>query len=117
MTSNRVPPGAGAGPVFDPVNAFWPPQPPPGGTLRHRGWRCAKIDLPALEGSWAGAFGLPQFIPSSYWGYAVDGNGDFVVNYWGEQRIFSHVDGHEIQYWSASAWYPGSSGYYWYVTF
>ncbi|MBI1788567.1 MAG: DUF2760 domain-containing protein [Acidobacteria bacterium] len=24
-----------------------PPQPPPGGTLRHRGWRCAKIDLPA----------------------------------------------------------------------
>jgi membrane-bound lytic murein transglycosylase B len=35
-----------------------------------------KIDLPALEGSWAGAFGMPQFIPSSYWGYAVDGNGD-----------------------------------------
>jgi membrane-bound lytic murein transglycosylase B len=35
-----------------------------------------KIDLPALEGSWAGAFGMPQFIPSSYWGYAVDGSGD-----------------------------------------
>lgn len=35
-----------------------------------------RIDLPALEGSWAGAFGMPQFIPSSYWGYAVDGNGD-----------------------------------------
>jgi membrane-bound lytic murein transglycosylase B len=35
-----------------------------------------KIDLPALEGSWAGAFGWSQFIPSSYWGYAVDGNGD-----------------------------------------
>ena len=32
-----------------------------------------KIDLPALEGSWAGAFGMSQFIPSSYWGYAVDG--------------------------------------------
>jgi membrane-bound lytic murein transglycosylase B len=35
-----------------------------------------KIDLPALEGSWAGAFGMSQFIPSSYWGYAVDGDGD-----------------------------------------
>lgn len=35
-----------------------------------------KIDLPALEGSWAGAFGWSQFIPSSYWGYAVDGDGD-----------------------------------------
>jgi membrane-bound lytic murein transglycosylase B len=35
-----------------------------------------KIDLPALEGSWAGAFGMPQFIPSSFWGYAVDGSGD-----------------------------------------
>ncbi|HEY6000256.1 MAG TPA: lytic murein transglycosylase [bacterium] len=35
-----------------------------------------KIDLPALEGSWAGAFGWSQFIPSSYWGYAIDGNGD-----------------------------------------
>lgn len=34
------------------------------------------IDLPTLEGSWAGAFGMPQFIPSSYWGYAVDGSGD-----------------------------------------
>lgn len=35
-----------------------------------------RIDLPALEGSWAGAFGMPQFIPSSFWGYAVDGSGD-----------------------------------------
>jgi hypothetical protein len=25
-----------------------PPQPPPGGVLRHRGWKCVKIDLPAL---------------------------------------------------------------------
>ena len=27
-----------------------PPQPPPGGILRHKGWRCIKVDLPALQG-------------------------------------------------------------------
>jgi hypothetical protein len=27
-----------------------PPQPPPGGLLRHKGWRCTKIDLPNLQG-------------------------------------------------------------------
>ena len=27
-----------------------PPQPPPGGLLRHKGWRCLKVDLPALQG-------------------------------------------------------------------
>jgi membrane-bound lytic murein transglycosylase B len=33
-----------------------------------------------IKGSWAGAFGIPQFIPSSYVKYAVDGNGDGRVN-------------------------------------
>jgi hypothetical protein len=27
-----------------------PPQPPPGGILRHKGWRVVKVDLPALQG-------------------------------------------------------------------
>jgi hypothetical protein len=27
-----------------------PPQPPPGGVLRHKGWRCTKVDLPAIQG-------------------------------------------------------------------
>jgi membrane-bound lytic murein transglycosylase B len=35
-----------------------------------------KIDVLDVTGSWAGAFGIPQFLPSSYWHYAVDGNGD-----------------------------------------
>lgn len=45
-----------------------------------------KIDssspVPALDlkGSWAGAFGISQFIPSSYVSWAVDGNGDGKVN-------------------------------------
>lgn len=34
------------------------------------------LDIHELKGSWAGAFGLPQFIPSSFLTYAVDGDGD-----------------------------------------
>ncbi|MFH0806332.1 MAG: lytic murein transglycosylase [Candidatus Brennerbacteria bacterium] len=34
----------------------------------------------ALRGSWRGAFGFPQFRPTSYLAYGVDGNGDDVVD-------------------------------------
>ena len=34
----------------------------------------------SVKGSWAGAFGFPQFIPSSYLKYGVDGNGDGAVD-------------------------------------
>jgi len=34
------------------------------------------FDPLAIKGSWAGAFGLCQFVPSAYVNYAVDGNGD-----------------------------------------
>ena len=34
----------------------------------------------SVKGSWAGAFGLCQFIPSSFVTYAVDGDGDGVVD-------------------------------------
>lgn len=40
-----------------------------------RGWNPCNI-----RGSWAGAFGLAQFLPSSYLYYARDGNGDQVVD-------------------------------------
>lgn len=33
-----------------------------------------------IRGSWAGAFGISQFIPSSYMNYAVDGNGDGTID-------------------------------------
>jgi len=34
------------------------------------------MDPFAMKGSWAGAFGIPQFMPSSYVIFAVDDNGD-----------------------------------------
>lgn len=39
-----------------------------------------KINISSLYGSYAGAFGIPQFIPSSYLSYAKDGNGDGVID-------------------------------------
>lgn len=42
--------------------------------------KISPIPVNDLMGSWAGAFGIPQFLPSSYIKWAVDGNGDGVVN-------------------------------------
>lgn len=41
-----------------------------------------KSPIPVTEiyGSWAGAFGMSQFLPTSYLSWAVDGNGDGVIN-------------------------------------
>lgn len=38
------------------------------------------VDVMELRGSWAGAFGISQFLPSSYMSWAVDGDGDNIVN-------------------------------------
>lgn len=44
----------------------------------------------SLKGSWAGAFGLSQFLPSSYSNWAVDGNGDGSIDLFNvEDAIFS----------------------------
>ena len=40
------------------------------------------IDLETMKGSWAGAMGQPQFIPTSYLAYAVDEDGDGHRDIW-----------------------------------
>jgi lytic murein transglycosylase len=40
------------------------------------------IDPKMMKGSWAGAMGQPQFMPSSYLKYAVDFDGDGVKDIW-----------------------------------
>lgn len=38
------------------------------------------IDIFSLYGSWAGAFGISQFLPSSYLNWAIDGNKDGIID-------------------------------------
>src|SRR5437762_11024027 len=40
------------------------------------------IDAPSMVGSWAGAMGQPQFMPSSYLAYAVDFDADGRRDIW-----------------------------------
>jgi lytic murein transglycosylase len=44
------------------------------------------VPLSQFNGSWAGAFGHTQFMPSSFWRLAVDGNGDGIKNIVGEPK-------------------------------
>ncbi len=39
----------------------------------------------ALRGSWAGAMGHPQFLPSSYLAYGIDGDGDGRADIWNSE--------------------------------
>jgi membrane-bound lytic murein transglycosylase B len=43
-------------------------------------YHSGKIDVINLKGSWAGAFGLSQFLPSSYTRNAVDGDNDGIID-------------------------------------
>lgn len=62
------------------------------------------IDPLSLKGSYAGAMGFPQFIPSSYREYAVDFDGD------GRRDLVNNVTdaiGSVANYFSAHGWQPG----------
>lgn len=63
-----------------------------------------ELDLLAIEGSYAGAMGMPQFIPSSYRAYAVDFDLD------GHTDLFSDlpdVVGSVANYLARHGWQPG----------
>ncbi len=50
------------------------------------------IPLDQLKGSWAGAMGQPQFMPSSYLRFAVDVDGDGTPNIWtSEADVFGSI--------------------------
>ncbi len=48
--------------------------------------RLEKLDITTIKGSYAGAMGMGQFMPSSYLDFAVDGNGD------GRRDLFNSYD-------------------------
>ena len=58
----------------------------------------------ALVGSWAGAFGYPQFLPSVYLRMARDGDGDGRANIWNNEADALASIAH---YLSVSGWKPG----------
>lgn len=57
-----------------------------------------------MRGSWAGAMGQPQFLPSSYLAHAVDGDGDGRADIWGSvpDTLASIAN-----YLKAAGWQPG----------
>lgn len=59
----------------------------------------------ALTGSYAGAMGMPQFIASSYRAYAVDFDGDGVVNIWDNA---DDAVGSVANYLHRHGWQPGA---------
>ena len=62
------------------------------------------FDILALKGSYAGAMGLGQFMPSSYRKYAVDGDGDGKRDLFGSKRdAFASI----ANYFIGFGWQPG----------
>ncbi|UTW06566.1 lytic murein transglycosylase B [Pseudomonas benzenivorans] len=65
-----------------------------------------QVDPLSVTGSYAGAMGLPQFMPSSFRAYAVDFDGDGKVNIWSNP-----VDaiGSVASYFKRHGWQPGET--------
>ena len=63
-----------------------------------------RLDTLNLKGSYAGAVGMPQFIPSSYRAYAVDFDDDGRRDLWGSR---ADVIGSVASYFARHGWRPG----------
>jgi membrane-bound lytic murein transglycosylase B len=64
-----------------------------------------KLDPLTLTGSYAGAMGAPQFMPSSYRHYAIDANGDSQRDLWGD---WDDVIASVANYLHQAGWRPGA---------
>ena len=65
-----------------------------------------KLDPLAYKGSYAGAMGYPQFMPSSYRAYAVDYTGDGIRDIWNSP---ADAIGSVAHYFQAHGWKSGES--------
>lgn len=64
------------------------------------------ISLDRLKGSWAGAMGQPQFLPSSYLKYAQDFDGDGRSDIWTSRPdVFASI----ANYMASNGWKPGQA--------
>jgi membrane-bound lytic murein transglycosylase B len=62
------------------------------------------VGLHAMKGSWAGAMGQCQFIPTSFLAYAADGDGDGRMDIWTNKAdVFASV----VNYLRRVGWRPG----------
>lgn len=68
-----------------------------------------KTDPLAVKGSYAGAMGLPQFMPSSWVNYAVDFDGDGHIDLWNST---ADVIGSVANYFKAHGWKSGMPTHY-----
>ncbi len=66
--------------------------------------RSEQLDASEPTGSYAGAMGRPQFMPSSYRAYAVDATGDGKRDIWND---WTDVAGSIANYFLAHNWQPG----------
>lgn len=67
------------------------------------------MDAQTLRGSYAGAMGWPQFMPSSWTKYAIDFDGDGRIDLFNSQ---ADVIGSVANYFKAFGWHPGMPTHY-----
>ena len=61
------------------------------------------VSFKEMKGSWAGAMGQCQFMPTNVLRYAVDGDGDGQIDLWHSQADIFHSMGHFLK---ALGWHP-----------